>query len=184
MRLNNCKIKDRGNSFIQKHGEIWKFIKWSIVTGIGASGVELIVYMLLLKFAFPSLNEVPITNTVLNYIGVKYAGYMYSYLISTTVGYTIAFILNRKVTFKADANPLLSAVYAIILVIFNIFANTWIGSVFSNISVAYHWGSMGDLIIKIIVMAIPSVWTYPANRFIIHRKKKHPAAEETEQTAI
>jgi putative flippase GtrA len=167
---------DKENSFVQKHGEIWKFIKWAIVTGIGASGVELLVYMLLLKFVFASLNEVPITNAALNFIGVKYAGYMYSYLISSTVGYTIAFILNRKITFKADSNPAVSAAFAVILVIFNIFASAWIGSVLSNISVAHHWGSMGDAIIKIVTMTIPSIWIYPANRFIIHRVKKKPAA--------
>lgn len=169
---------NKGKTFIEKHGELWKFIKWSIVTGVGASGVELLVHMLLLDFVFASLHEVPVTNAVLNYIGVKYAGYMYSYMISTTVGYAIAFILNRKVTFKADINPALSAFLAIILVIFNIFAGSWIGSVLSNISVAHHWGNMGDIIIKIVVMTIPSIWTYPANRFIIHRIKKKPEAKE------
>jgi len=168
---------DKENSFVQKHGEIWKFIKWAIFTGIGASGVELLVYMLLLKFVFASLNEVPITNAALNYIGVKYAGYMYAYLISSTIGYTIAFILNRKITFKADSNPAVSAAFAVILIVFNIFTSAWIGSVLSNISVAHHWGSIGDAIIKIVTMTIPSIWIYPANRFIIHRVKKKPAAE-------
>ena len=174
MGLQNLKAK--GKSFIDKHGEIWKFVKWTVFTGVGASGVELIVFMLLLNFAFASSDPVPITNAVLNYVGVKYAAYMYSYLISTTVGYSIAFVLNRKLTFKADSNPVISAFFAILLVIFNIFACTWIGSALSNVSIAYQWGSMGDLITKIVVMAIPSIWTYPANRFIIHRIKKQPTA--------
>ncbi|MEI6579458.1 MAG: hypothetical protein WCN92_08360 [Eubacteriales bacterium] len=175
MSFNN--IKTKAKRFVYKHGEIWKFIKWSLVTGIGASGIELIVHMLLLKFVFASLNEVSITNAVLNFIGVQYAGYMYSYLISSTVGYTLAFILNRKITFKANSNPAVSAVFAVILVVINIFASAWIGSVLSNISVAHHWGSMSDAIIKIITMTIPSIWIYPANRFIIHRVNKKPAAQ-------
>jgi putative flippase GtrA len=170
-------IRAKGKSFTEKHSEIWKFIKWSLVTGIGASGIELIVHMILLKFVFASLNEVPITNAALNFIGVKYAGYMYAYLISSTIGYTLAFILNRKITFKANSNPAVSAAYAVILVVFNIFASAWIGSVLSNISVANHWGSMSDAIIKIITMTIPSIWIYPANRFIIHRVKKKPDGE-------
>lgn len=167
-------IKAKGKSFTEKHSEIWKFIKWSLVTGVGASGIELIVHMLLLKFVFAALNEVPITNTALNFIGVRYAGYMYAYLISSAVGYTLAFILNRKITFKANSNPAVSAAFAVVLVVFNIFASAWIGSVLSNISVANHWGSMSDAIIKIVTMTIPSVWIYPANRFIIHRVKKAP----------
>ncbi len=170
-------LKLKGKSFIENHGEIWKFIKWSLVTGIGASGIELVVHMLLLNYVFVSLHEVPITNAVLNYIGIKYAGYMYAYLISTTIGYSLAFILNRKITFKADSNPAVSAMFAIILIIINIFASIWIGSALSNVAVTHHWGSMGDAVIKIIVMTIPSVWIYPANRFIIHRVKKKPSTE-------
>lgn len=175
--MNIQAIKSKGKNFIEKHGEIWKFIKWTVFTGVGASGIELVVHMLLLKFVFASFNEVPITNEALNFIGVKYAGYMYAYLISAAIGYTIAFILNRKLTFKADSNPAVSAVFAVILVVFNIFASAWIGAVLSNISVANHWGSMSDAIIKIVTMTIPSVWVYPANRFIIHRVKKKPSAE-------
>ena len=60
----------------------------------------------------------------------------------------------------------------IILTIFNIFAATWIGSTLSGIVLSYQWGSMGDAVMKVLTMLIPSVWVYPANRFVIHRKKK------------
>ena len=33
-------------------------------------------------------------------------------------------------------------------------------------------GNFWDLVIKLIGMAIPTLWTYPCNRFVIHRKKK------------
>lgn len=175
--MSTLTLKEKGKNFIEKHGEIWKFIKWALFTGVGASGIELLVHMLLLNFVFASLHEVPITNAILTYIKVTDAGYMYAYLISSTVGYAIAFILNRKITFKANSNAAVSIALAVILMVFNIFASTWIGSVLSNVSVAHHWGSMGDAIIKIVTMAIPSIWIYPANRFIIHRKKKKPLSE-------
>lgn len=165
-------LKTKGKNFVENHGEIWKFIKWAVFTGVGASGVELIVHMLLLKYVFVSLQGVPVTNAVLLYIKVSDIGYMYAYLISATLGYSIAFVLNRKLTFKADSNPVVSAFFAVLLMIFNIFACTWIGSVLSGIAVSYQWGSIGDAVTKIISMLIPSLWIYPANRFIIHRKKK------------
>ena len=60
--------------------------------------------MLLLNTAFAALTAEPVTAHFLNLIGITSKGYLYTYMISTTVGYTIAFILNRKITFKADAS--------------------------------------------------------------------------------
>lgn len=173
MSVQTC--RQRLKCFTEKHGEIWKFIKWVLFTGIGASGIELVAHMLLLNFVFDSLKTVPITNEALNFIGIKSVGYLYAFFISTAIGYSIAFVLNRKLTFKADSNAAVSATYAIILVIFNIFACAWIGSALSNIVLAKQWNSWGDALVKVVTMTIPSVWIYPANRFIIHRVKKKPA---------
>ena len=160
--------KKKDNAFVrwtEKHAEIWKFIKFMIAGG-GSSAVELVVHMVLLATVFKPFLDQPITNDALNMIGIESKGYLYTYLISTTVGYGIAFILNRKITFKADVNPTLSMILYAIMVVFTIFANGWIGS----------W----DMVIKLIGMAIPTLWTYPCNRFIIHRKKK-PQTTATEK---
>lgn len=164
--------------FTEKHAEIWKFIKFSIAGG-GSSAIELVVHMLLLNFVFASLTTQAITNPTLNMIGVTSKGYLYTYLISTTVGYAIAFILNRKITFKADANPTVSMILYAIMVVFTIFANGWIGSAMTTFAQSHNLvGNFWDLVIKLIGMAIPTLWTYPCNRFIIHRKKK-PTGTET-----
>ena len=158
--------------FTEKHGEIWKFIKFSIAGG-GSSAVELIVHMLLLNLAFSSLVSESIKSPTLNMIGITSKGYLFAYLISTTVGYTIAFILNRKITFKADVNPAFSMFLYIVMVVLTIFANGWIGSAMTTFAQAHNLtGNFADLIIKVIGMAIPTLWTYPCNRFIIHRRKK------------
>lgn len=108
--------KKKDNAFVrwtEKHAEIWKFIKFMIAGG-GSSAVELVVHMVLLATVFKPFLDQPITNDALNMIGIESKGYLYTYLISTTVGYGIAFILNRKITFKADVNPTLSMIlYAI-----------------------------------------------------------------------
>lgn len=165
------------NAFVrwtEKHAEIWKFIKFSIAGG-GSSVVELVVHMVLLNTAFAALTCEAITNSALNMIGITSKGYLYTYLISTTVGYTIAFILNRKITFKADSNPALSMFLYFVMVVFTIFANGWIGSAMTTFATAHNLtGNFWDLVIKLIGMAVPTLWTYPCNRFIIHRKKKTP----------
>lgn len=120
--------KDNGfTRWSKKHAELWKFIKYSIAGG-SSSAVELIVHMVLLNTAFKVLTSVPVVNAALNMIGITSKGYLYTYLISTTIGYAIAFILNT--------------------------------------------GNLWDLVIKLIGMTIPTLWTYPCNRFIIHRRKK------------
>lgn len=156
----------------EKHAEIWKFIKFCIAGG-GSSAIELVVHMVLLNTVFAAMTVEEISNPTLNMIGINSKGYLYTYLISTTVGYAIAFIINRKVTFKADANPALSMMLYFIMVVFTIFANGWIGSVMTTFAVSRGLeGNIWDLIFKVIGMIIPTLWTYPCNRFIIHRKKK------------
>lgn len=166
---------EKKNPFVkwtEKHAEFWKFIKF-LIAGGGSSVVELVVHMLLLGTVFNSLCEVAITNSTLNMIGIQSKGYLFAYLISTTVGYLIAFILNRKITFKADANPTVSIILYFIMVVLTILANGWIGSAMTAFAASHNLtGSGVDLVIKIIGMAIPTLWTYPCNRFIIHRKKK------------
>ena len=167
--------ENKNNAFkrwTEKHAEIWKFIKFMIAGG-GSSVIELIVHMVLLNTVFEAMTAQEITNPTLNMIGINSQGYLYTYLISTTVGYAIAFILNRKVTFKADANPALSMALYFIMVVFTIFANGWIGSLMQTFAANHDLtANLWDLIIKLLGMAIPTLWTYPCNRFIIHRKKK------------
>ena len=167
--------KNAFKKWTEKHAEIWKFIKFSIAGG-GSSVIELIVHMVLLNTVFAAMTAQEITNPTLNMIGINSKGYLFTYLISTTVGYAIAFILNRKVTFKADANPALSMVLYFIMVVFTIFANGWIGSAMQTFAADHNLtGNIWDLVFKVIGMAIPILWTYPCNRFIIHRKKKTQA---------
>ena len=166
--------------FTEKHAEIWKFVKFSIAGG-GSSVVELIVHMLLLNYVFASLTAEAITNPTLNMIGITSKGYLYTYLISTTVGYGIAFVLNRKITFKADANPTVSMILYLIMVVFTILANGWIGSAITTFAQAHALtGNLWDMVIKVVCMLIPTIWTYPCNRFIIHRKKKPAESDSTQ----
>ena len=81
--------------------------------------------------------------------------------------------LNRKITFKADANPAVSMALYAVMVLFTIFANGWIGSAMTTWARENGWtGTLCDMVIKVIGMLIPMLWTYPCNRFLIHRKRK------------
>lgn len=101
---------------------------------------------------------------------------MWAYLISTTIGYLLAFIFNRKITFKADANPVVSMVLYIIMVVFTICVTTVLGPWITTLFIENGMKTLGEIITKPIVALIPTIWTYPLNRFVIHRHKK-PEAE-------
>lgn len=173
-------MKKRINSFIKKHEEMWKFIKFSF-TGASTSVLELGVFMVLQYVVFKSLNEAPVNdNAILSFLGIEYKGYLYSYAISATIGYAAAYIMNRRLTFKADANPLLSTIIYAIMVVFTIAFNTWFGAFLGT------WiknNGMDNVIIemitKVIVMTVPTIWTYPLNRFVIHRRKKDSNDEQS-----
>lgn len=166
-------FKQKCESFVTKHSEIWKFIKFTF-TGASTSVLELAVFALLQYVVFKSLNQVPVTdNPVLSFLGIEYQGYMYSYFISAVIGYAAAYVMNRKLTFKADANPVFSTIIYVIMVVFTITFNTWFGSFLGTLIQNKGYDSVFIVMLtKLVVMTVPTLWTYPLNRFVIHRKKK------------
>ena len=141
------------------------------------------VFAVLQYGIFKSLNEVPVTdNPVLAFLGIEYKGYMYSYFISAVIGYAAAYIMNRKLTFKADANPVLSTIIYAIMVVCTIAFNTWFGAFLGTLIQNKGYDSVFIVMLtKLVVMTVPTLWTYPLNRFVIHRKKKTPTASEEQE---
>ena len=65
-------MKEKFKSFITKHSEIWKFIKFTF-TGASTSVLELAVFALLQYVVFKILNNVPVTdNAVLSFLKIEY----------------------------------------------------------------------------------------------------------------
>lgn len=174
---NNAKTiseqKSKFQAFINKHAEIWKFIKFTF-TGASTSVLEMAVFAVLQYVVFKSLNEVPVTDSpILDFLGIEYKGYMYSYFISAVIGYAAAYIMNRKLTFKADANLVLSTVIYTVMVVCTILFNTWFGAYLGTVIQNKGYDSVFIVMLtKLVVMTVPTLWTYPLNRFVIHRKKK------------
>ena len=166
-------MKEKIEAFTLKHKELWKFIKFTF-TGASTSVLELAVFMFLQYVAFKSLNEVPVTDSpFLAFLGIEYKGYLYSYAISATIGYAAAYVMNRKLTFQADNNPVFSTVVYVIMVVGTILFNTWFGAYLGTIIKNNGWdNAVVEMIVKVIVMTVPTLWTYPLNRFVIHRKRE------------
>ena len=161
------------SNFTEKHAELWKFIKFSLV-GASSTLVEMGVFYLLQYVVFKSILHDPLPeNAVLNLLKLTQGkGYLYAYIISTTIGYAIAFVLNRKTTFKADSNVALSTTLYVLMVVFTIFATAYLGTQFQLIMANHGYQALGDAIGKPLAAGIATVWTYPLNRLVIHRHKK------------
>ena len=165
-------MKDTFRSFIEKHSEIWKFIKFSF-TGISTSLLDLALFSLFLYVIFRSLNQVPVTdNPVLSFLGIRYKGYMYAYFLSTTLSYIASYIMNRKLTFKSNSNLLKSTVLFAIMVIVTIMFSTWFGAYLGTlIKESGRSSVILELLTKLAVMLVPMIWTYPLQRFVIYKNK-------------
>ena len=161
------------SNFTEKHAELWKFIKFSLVGASSTLG-EMGVFYLLQYVVFKSILHDPLPeNAVLDLLKLTQGkGYLYAYIISTTIGYAIAFVLNRKTTFKADSNVALSTTLYVLMVVFTIFATAYLGTQFQLIMANHGYQALGDAIGKPLAAGIATVWTYPLNRFVIHRHKK------------
>ena len=160
-------------SFTENHPELWKFIKFNI-TVIVTSALDIISYLILLYFVFAPLNAEPLPdNAILSLLGIKYKGYLFSYLISTSIGYVAAYLMNRKITFHSDVNPVYSSVLYFTLSVFNILVSSWIGGIFGSVVTAKGFATpVIEIISKFIIINIPTAWTYPIERYIIQIKKK------------
>lgn len=158
--------------FVKKHAELWKFIKFNISVLV-TSAIDILSYLVLLYFVFKSCNGVELgDNALLSLLGIRYKGYLYSYLISTALGYVSAYLINRKVTFHSDVNPLYSSVLYVALAVFNILVSSYIGSVFGTYMSIHNLSNpITEIISKFVIINIPTVWTYPLERYVIQINK-------------
>lgn len=158
--------------FKKKHGEVWKFIKFNI-TVIVTSCLDVALYLVLLYFVFAKFNSAPLPqNALLSLLGIQYKGYLYSYLISTSAGYIAAYLMNRIITFHSDVNPVYSSVMYFVLAAFNILFSSWFGGVAGSFMLNHKISNpFTEIVAKFIIINIPTIWTYPLERFVIQIKK-------------
>ncbi|MBE6836290.1 MAG: hypothetical protein E7515_08625 [Ruminococcaceae bacterium] len=184
-------MKDKFKAFAEKHGELWKFIKFSFA-GVSSFIVQYIVDIFFHFVVFKSLAGQTVDNEIFRFLGIdSQMDAAYAYFIAAAVGYVVSFIMNRKVTFDADSGLTSSVIMYIIMVVATVFIAAWMKGFFTDFAVnkipsatddAGKITGLADAVIFILVTTIPFLWTYPLQRFVIHRKsnKKEEAAEAQE----
>lgn len=152
--------------------ELWKFLKFNISV-IVTSVLDVVTYLVLIYTAFKSQCNAQLPDSaLLSLLGIKYRGYLYAYIISTSVGYIAAYIINRKITFRSNVNPLYSSVLYFILALVNILVSSWIGGIFGSVMVSRGINTpLMQIVSKFIIINIPTLWTYPLERYVIQIRK-------------
>lgn len=152
--------------------ELWKFIKFNISV-IVTSVLDVVTYLVLIYTVFKSQCDAQLPDSaLLSLLGIKYRGYLYAYIISTSVGYIAAYIINRKITFESNVNPLYSSVLYFILALVNILVSSWIGGIFGSVMVSRGINTpLMQIASKFIIINIPTLWTYPLERYVIQIRK-------------
>lgn len=165
--------RDTRPRFAERHPEWWKFIKFNLCIVV-TTALDVGIYLILQYYVFDSLNAVPVTdNALLRFLRIEYQGYLYSYAISTTVGYVAAYLINRKLTFHSDCTAALSSVLYVIMVAGTILFDSWLGGVVGTIMQNNGWSTpLTEILAKCIIINVPTIWTYPLERFVIQRQRK------------
>lgn len=161
-----------------KKPETWKFIKWCAVTN-AVNVLDVGLYYILLALMTESFQRAPIGGPLwwqnfLATVGLNDGlGILIAFLFSISLGYVLEFIINRKLVFKANNGVALSSLLYALNALLVIVVGSWFGTWFTMLLV--NRGASAVLIAllpKPLQVALPMLWSYPANRLIVFTQKK------------
>ena len=165
----------------RKWPELWKLFKFGVIGIVGA--VPEVVAQMVLPYAYRAMGVTWLPQALHNLvaymaedrIGFSPAALVWGAVTANFIGQGIAFVLNRKTTFRANSNAALSTFWALVVAVLLILSNGVLIPACQSF-VAWAFPSLEDgtvlLLGKMLSMPIPMIWVYPANRFIVHRVRK------------
>lgn len=162
---------EESKSFAKEHENIWQLIKFIIVSSISGS-IELVSYILLNSVILIALNAEPFSWWIFNYSGGSAGGLgtMIAFLVSTALAQVVAFIVNRKKTFKANNNVFYSAVMYIIMVVFIVCVQTYFGPLLvTGLDKIINNPDWSGVIGKLIWMLFTFCTVFPMSKYVIMR---------------
>lgn len=204
--MSEVKKKSGFKVWTEKHADLWQIIKFTLVSMIAGTS-EMVLYNVFLWILKGPLMDIPVNwfifqypagaEGVLNAAGVIGRGgacVLVAYLVSTTVGNFVSFVVNRKTTFKSVNNVAFSITATIVMIVFIIFystvlgglANSWVGSwkIFENAEGNFLLTFLMQNIGKFIITMFTFVFVFLMNKFVILREeKKTKEQKEAEKKA-
>ena len=166
-----AKTDSKFKQFTEKHETLWQFIKFTLLSSVAGLS-ETITYLLLNNAVLVSLNDQFFDWWIFHYNGGDAGGLgtMLAFLISSIVGNGVSFVMNRKATFNANNNIVLSIILYIILIVTLICLQTYFGPIVTNLINAYlGMPKISGFVSKALMMFATFLIVFPMNKFVIMR---------------
>lgn len=154
-------------TFTETHADLYQMIKF-LVLGLIASVVEFVVFALCNYVFFKNVGDAPVVWFIFNYTSAN--GGLCAFL-SMAISYAAAqvtnFIIQRKYTFKAKNNALLSAFLYTLMVLGTYVFVMWLPSVIGPFFYGALGADLGAIIVKIICQTSSALIQFPLNKFVV-----------------
>lgn len=133
MAEETIKKKSGFKKFTEKYAQLWQLIKFTLASMVAGIS-EYATYMILGMLVLTPLAAQGFHWWIFNYDAGSSSGLcdMIAYLVSTTVGNMVSFVINRKKTFKSATNVTFSVTATLIMIAFIICCSTYLGPVFTT----------------------------------------------------
>jgi len=150
-------------------GQFILFFLFSIVTTV----VDLGTFSLFNYVIFTKWKETPFQFWLFDY-SVMNGGLcaFLSFSVSFVISQTFNFFIQRKATFKANNNVLVSGILYTVMVLSVFFLQLWIPTLIRGPIVAFMGNTWGDFIIKNLMMTLSFAIQFPMNKWVIMREVK------------
>lgn len=166
-------------NFTKKHQTVWQFIKFILFSQL--AGLTEIVSFAILGGILPEKMPEDFDFFVFHYTNSQglCKGAFIAFFVSAVLAEIVSFLLNRKATFNANNNVLVSAIEYAVLVLGVICLKTWLITVLTPlISSITDIQLLVEWIPKLASMVVAVLIIFPMNKFVIMR---HTEKEEKEE---
>ena len=170
-------IKTNGfNRWKESHAGLWQFLLFMLMSGI-TTLVDLGTFSLFNFWLLRPYSTTPFVWGPFCYEvesgGLTAFG---AFAISFAVSQTFNFFLQRKTTFKANNNAVISAILYAIMVIGVYFVQLFLPTLLRAPLVALIGVTLGDLAMKLLNMTVSMLIQFPLNKYVIMRNRSSGAA--------
>lgn len=164
-------------TFRQRHRAFFEFASYALL-GLLASAAEVAVFALCNFLLFAPLKEVSFRWWILNYeasTGGGLGGFLAA-AISYVAGQAVNFIIQRKVTFRANNNAAKSGVLFAAFITVMWFFQIYLIGVLMRAFEPVLGPTWGDLCAQAGTMFAGFLVSFPMNKFVIMRRTEKPTA--------
>ncbi|MBQ3552847.1 MAG: hypothetical protein IJA35_06885 [Clostridia bacterium] len=160
-------------SWKSKHAAFWQFITFALRSCI-TSVVEIAIFALCNFLIFIPYKYTPFSWWLIDY-SVENGGLcaFWSFLISFGIAQAFNFVLQRKTTFKASNNIVMSGILYTVMVLALYALQLYIPTLIRAQVVAWIGETVGDLLLKCLMMFISMLIQFPLNKYVIMRSGKN-----------